>query len=152
MQRILIVDDDAELRRLTGEFLTRHGFSVALAANAVEMDQHLASEWPDLLVLDLMMPGEHGLSICRRLAGTRLPIIVLSAAGEVTDRGVGLELGADDYLPKPCSPRERLARVCMGYDPKLCTFKPQVSLQEGRLRASHRNKKMPGESLLPAFH
>jgi len=111
MQRILIVDDDAELRRLTGEFLTRHGFSVALAANAVEMDQHLASEWPDLLVLDLMMPGEHGLSICRRLAGTRLPIIVLSAAGEETDRVVGLELGADDYLPKPCSPRELLARV-----------------------------------------
>lgn len=111
MPRILIVDDDAELRRLTGEFLGRHGYSVALASNAVEMDQQLLDGKPDLLILDLMMPGEHGLSICRRMADARLPIIVLSAAGEETDRVVGLELGADDYLPKPCSPRELLARV-----------------------------------------
>ena len=109
--RILIVDDDAELRRLTGEFLTRHGFFIALAANAVEMDRQLLVEKPDLIVLDLMMPGEHGLSVCRRMADTKIPIIVLSAMGEETDRVVGLELGADDYLPKPCSPRELLARV-----------------------------------------
>lgn len=109
--RILIVDDDAELRRLTGEFLARHGFDVALAANGAEMDREIGKTRPDLIVLDLMMPGEDGLSICRRMAGQGMPIIMLSAAGEETDRIVGLELGADDYLPKPCSPRELLARV-----------------------------------------
>lgn len=111
MTRVLIVDDDAELRRLTGEFLERHGYCVSLAANAVEMDQHIQNNRPDLLVLDLMMPGEDGLSICRRMAHKGMPIIMLSAAGDETDRIVGLEVGADDYLPKPCNPRELLARV-----------------------------------------
>ena len=109
---ILLVDDDPEIRQLIGDFLVQHGFRVARAANGAEMDREIAGERPALVVLDLMLPGEDGLAICRRLtAGDRTPVIMLSALGEETDRIVGLELGADDYLPKPCSPRELLARV-----------------------------------------
>ena len=110
--RLLVVDDDAELRTLIADFLAGSGYEVTAAANAVEMDEALASETYDLIVLDLMMPGEDGLSILRRLRGGGGPgIIMLSAMGEDTDRIVGLEVGADDYLPKPCNPRELLARV-----------------------------------------
>lgn len=110
--RVLIVDDDPGVRDVLSEFLVRHGYGVEAAADAVEMDRKLAVFGPDLVVLDLMLPGEDGLSICRRLAGAAAPaVIMLSAMGEETDRIVGLELGADDYLPKPCSPRELLARV-----------------------------------------
>jgi two-component system OmpR family response regulator len=109
---ILLVDDDPEIRQLIGDYLGQHGFRVAAAANGLEMDRLIAVERPALVVLDLMLPGEDGLSICRRLAATHgLKVIMLSALGEETDRIVGLELGADDYLPKPCSPRELLARV-----------------------------------------
>ena len=109
---ILLVDDDPEIRQLIGDFLAQHGFRVALAANGTEMDSAIEAERPALVVLDLMLPGEDGLAICRRLAGSsRIPVVMLSALGEETDRIVGLELGADDYLPKPCSPRELLARV-----------------------------------------
>ncbi|NWH09683.1 MAG: response regulator [Alphaproteobacteria bacterium] len=111
MPRVLIVDDDAELCRLTGEFLAKHGFTVASAGNGVQMDRAIAEDRPDIIVLDLMMPGEDGLSICRRIAGSGVPVIMLSAVGEETDRIVGLEIGADDYLAKPCNPRELLARV-----------------------------------------
>jgi two-component system, OmpR family, response regulator len=111
-QTILIVDDDPELRRLMGEFLSRHGYDVAMASDAGAMDEILAEQRVDLVVLDLMMPGEDGLSVCRRLALTgKTPIVMLSAAGEETDRVVGLEVGADDYISKPCSPRELLARI-----------------------------------------
>jgi two-component system OmpR family response regulator len=111
-QNILIVDDDPELRRLIGEFLGKHGFEVALARDAKEMDAILERQRVDLIVLDLMMPGEDGLSVCRRLAATRrIPVVMLSAASEETDRIVGLEVGADDYVRKPCSPRELLARI-----------------------------------------
>ncbi|HWH23067.1 MAG TPA: response regulator, partial [Allosphingosinicella sp.] len=109
---ILLVDDDPEIRQLIGDFLVQHGFRVAAAADGREMDRQIEAERPALVVLDLMLPGEDGLTICRRLAAsTGVPIIMLSALGEETDRIVGLELGADDYLPKPCSPRELLARV-----------------------------------------
>jgi two-component system OmpR family response regulator len=108
---ILIVDDDPELRRLIGEFLERHGFDVTLAPDAIAMDSVLERRKVDLIVLDLMMPGEDGLSVCRRLAPKGTPIVMLSAAGEETDRIVGLEVGADDYVQKPCSPRELLARI-----------------------------------------
>ena len=108
---ILLVDDDPEIRQLIGDFLVQHGFRVAAAANGAEMDRLVAAERPALVVLDLMLPGEDGLAICRRLSATRIPVIMLSALGEETDRVVGLELGADDYLPKPCSPRELLARI-----------------------------------------
>jgi two-component system OmpR family response regulator len=110
--RILVVDDDADLRGLIADFLGQNGLDVRAAANAVEMDAALAAGPVDLIVLDLMMPGEDGLSIVRRLrGGDRPPIIMLSAMGEDTDRIVGLEVGADDYLAKPCNPRELLARI-----------------------------------------
>jgi two-component system, OmpR family, response regulator len=108
---ILLVDDDPEIRQLIGDFLAQHGFRVAAAANGAGMDRLIGAEPPALVVLDLMLPGEDGLAICRRLSAARIPVIMLSALGEETDRVVGLELGADDYLPKPCSPRELLARV-----------------------------------------
>ena len=108
---ILLVDDDPEIRQLIGDFLVQHGFRVAVAAHGAEMDREIGRERPALVVLDLMLPGEDGLAICRRLSPTRIPVIMLSALGEETDRVVGLELGADDYLPKPCSPRELLARI-----------------------------------------
>jgi two-component system OmpR family response regulator len=109
---ILVVDDDPDIRTLIADFLSGHGYDVATAANGAEVEKALAQGRRDLIVLDLMLPGEDGLSICRRLSGKEGPaIIILSAMGEETDRIVGLELGADDYLPKPCNPRELLARV-----------------------------------------
>jgi two-component system OmpR family response regulator len=110
--RILMVDDDPGIRDVVSDFLGRHGYQVETAADAREMDQVISRGAVDLIVLDVMMPGEDGLSICRRMsAGDGPPIIMLSAMGEETDRIVGLELGADDYLSKPCNPRELLARV-----------------------------------------
>ena len=109
---ILVVDDDREIRDLTARFLRKHGFRVDTAANGREMDSRLDAGRFDLIVLDLMMPGEDGLSICRRLRTERsIPIVMLTALGEETDRIVGLEMGADDYLPKPFNPRELLARI-----------------------------------------
>lgn len=109
--RILIVDDDPGIREAVSEFLSKHGFIVDAAADAAQMEQILANIPVDLIVLDIMLPGEDGLSICRRLSDDGPPIIMLSAMGEETDRIVGLEIGADDYLPKPCNPRELLARI-----------------------------------------
>ena len=111
-QRILVVDDDADLRSLISDFLASAGFEVESAPGAAEMDVALARTEFDLIVLDMMMPGEDGLSVLRRLRGGSSPaIIMLSAMGEDTDRIIGLEVGADDYLAKPCNPRELLARV-----------------------------------------
>jgi two-component system OmpR family response regulator len=110
--RILVVDDDTDLRTHIASYLTAHGYAVAQARDGAEMRRALAAAPADLIVLDLMLPGEDGLSICRRLAKAGAPpIIMLSAMGDETDRVVGLEIGADDYLPKPCSPRELLARI-----------------------------------------
>ena len=110
--RIVVVDDDPGIRDVVSEFLGRHGFEVQTAADASELNRLLSLGRPDLVVLDVMLPGEDGLHICRRLSGPDGPaVIMLSAMGEETDRIVGLELGADDYLPKPCNPRELLARV-----------------------------------------
>ena len=110
--RIIVVDDDPGIRDVVSEFLGRHGFEVETAGDAVELNRLLALSPPDLVVLDVMLPGEDGLHICRRLSSAEGPaVIMLSAMGEETDRIVGLELGADDYLPKPCNPRELLARV-----------------------------------------
>jgi two-component system OmpR family response regulator len=110
---ILVVDDDPRVRDLIRSFLAQHGYRVAEAGDAAAMDAVLAEQGPfDLIVLDVMMPGEDGLSVVRRLGGSGGPsVIMLSAMGEETDRIVGLELGADDYLPKPCNPRELMARV-----------------------------------------
>ena len=109
--RILVVDDDPGIREVLCDYLGQHGYETAGAASGAEMDPARAASAPDLIVLDLMMPGEDGLSVCRRLAGKGPPVVMLSAMGEDTDRIVGLELGADDYLAKPCNPRELLARV-----------------------------------------
>jgi two-component system, OmpR family, phosphate regulon response regulator OmpR len=111
--RILVVDDDARLRSLLDRYLDEQGFSVKSVADAPQMDRALSREHYDLIVLDLMLPGEDGLSICRRLrgSGSTLPIIMLTARGDEVDRIIGLELGADDYLPKPFNPRELVARI-----------------------------------------
>lgn len=110
---IYVVDDDPGIRELLSEYLAGQGFEVACAEGAVALDALLEKSRPDLLVLDLMMPGEDGLSIARRLKGqaASLPVIMLSAKGEDIDRIIGLEVGADDYLPKPFNPRELLARI-----------------------------------------
>ena len=109
---ILIVDDEREIRELLGRFLTQHGYRVSLAAEGKEMERTLADASIDLIVLDLMMPGDDGLILCRRLrAHSNMPVIMLTAMGDDTDRIIGLEMGADDYLPKPFNPRELLARI-----------------------------------------
>jgi DNA-binding response OmpR family regulator len=111
-EHILVVDDDPGLRTLLEQYLGTQGYAVTTAADGKDMDAALTTIKPDLVILDLMMPGEDGLSIARRLrASTALPIIMLSARGEDIDRIVGLEVGADDYMPKPFNPRELLARI-----------------------------------------
>ncbi|MGQ9724310.1 MAG: osmolarity response regulator transcription factor OmpR [Tepidimonas sp.] len=111
--RLVIVDDDNRIRELLHRYLSQEGFEVLLAENGQRLDRLLLRDPVDLIVLDLMLPGEDGLSICRRLrsSGDHTPIIMLTAKGEDVDRIVGLELGADDYLPKPFNPRELLARI-----------------------------------------
>ena len=109
---LLIVDDDAGIRDLLSRYLGEQGFAVRVAGDATEMDAILVSGKIDLIILDLMLPGEDGLSIARRLqASHKLPVIMLSARGEEMDRIIGLEVGADDYLSKPFNPRELLARI-----------------------------------------
>jgi len=109
---ILIVEDDFEIRRLVSDFLLQEGFQVESAEDARAMDEVLQRLRPDLIVLDLMLPGEDGLAICQRLRGTdTIPILMLTAKSDAIDRVVGLEMGADDYLTKPFSPRELLARA-----------------------------------------
>ncbi|MDB1122738.1 osmolarity response regulator transcription factor OmpR [Vibrio algarum] len=111
--KILVVDDDARLRSLLERYLSEQGFQVRGVANGEQMDRLLKRETFHLVVLDLMLPGEDGLSICRRLrmAENMIPVLMLTAKGDEIDRIVGLEVGADDYLPKPFNPRELLARI-----------------------------------------
>ena len=111
--RIAVVDDDARIRDLLRRYLTQEGFEVLLAEDGKALNRLLTRETIDLIVLDLMLPGEDGLSICRRLRGEKneVAVIMLTAKGDEVDRIVGLELGADDYLPKPFNPRELVARI-----------------------------------------
>ncbi len=110
--QLLVVDDDPGIRDLLCRYLGEQGFRIAAVEDGKSMDAWLAENTPDLVILDLMLPGEDGLSLARRLRGDhQLPIIMISARGEEVDRIVGLEVGADDYLPKPFSPRELLARI-----------------------------------------
>ena len=111
--KILVVDDDVRLRSLLERYLSEQGFQVRSVANSEQMDRLLTRENFNLMILDLMLPGEDGLSICRRLRhnNNMLPILMLTAKGDEVDRIVGLEVGADDYLPKPFNPRELLARA-----------------------------------------
>lgn len=112
-KRILMVDDDLRMRELLERYLSEQGFDIKTVSDATEMDIILKKEQFDLLVLDLMLPGEDGLAICRRLRNDKMatPIIMLTARGDEVDRIIGLEMGADDYLPKPFNPRELLARI-----------------------------------------
>ncbi len=113
LKNILMVDDDLRMRELLQRYLTDQGFNIKSVSDGKEMDKALESAHFDLLILDLMLPGEDGLTICRRLRGasSQTPIIMLTARGDEVDRIVGLEMGADDYLPKPFNPRELLARI-----------------------------------------
>jgi two-component system OmpR family response regulator len=109
---ILLVDDEAALREPLADYLTRQGFAVTQAASAAEARGHIGASHFDLVLLDIMMPGEDGLSLCRHLAETkRMPVVFLTARGEATDRIVGLEIGGDDYVVKPFDPRELVARI-----------------------------------------
>jgi two-component system phosphate regulon response regulator OmpR len=112
-KKILVVDDDLRLRSLLERYLKEQGFLVRTVADSEQMDRFLERENYHLLVLDLMLPGEDGLSICKRLRGNdnKIPIIMLTAKGDEVDKIIGLELGADDYLSKPFNPRELLARI-----------------------------------------
>lgn len=109
---ILIVDDDQEIRELLKEYLSRAGFDVLTACDGVEMYQQLAQATPELIILDIMMPGDDGFSLCQQMRRkSQVPIIMLTAASDEADRVIGLELGADDYIAKPFSPRELMARI-----------------------------------------
>lgn len=110
--RVLLVDDEAALREPLADYLVRQGFAVTQAATAAEARSRLGENGFDLVLLDIMMPGEDGLSLCRHLVETRqIPVIFITARGEATDRIVGLEIGADDYVVKPFDPRELVARI-----------------------------------------
>ena len=113
LDKIVVVDDDTRIRDLLRRYLSQEGFDVLLAEDARALQRIMQRETVDLLVLDVMLPGEDGLSICKRLRseGVRTPIIMLTAKGEDTDRITGLDIGADDYLGKPFNPRELLARI-----------------------------------------
>ncbi|MFC0219533.1 two-component system OmpR family response regulator [Pseudochelatococcus lubricantis] len=109
---ILVVEDDPDISTLIARYLDKNGFRTSVAANGRAMDRILADARIDLIVLDLMLPGEDGLSICRRLrGGSTVPVLMLTARGDEIDRIVGLEMGADDYLVKPFNPRELMARI-----------------------------------------
>jgi two-component system OmpR family response regulator len=109
---VLVVDDDADIRDLLRDYLQKNGYRVTVAADGRAMWAAFNAARPDIVVLDVMLPGDDGLTLCRDLrARSQLPIIMLTARGEETDRIVGLELGADDYLPKPFNPRELIARI-----------------------------------------
>jgi two-component system OmpR family response regulator len=111
-ETVLVVDDDAEIRALLSRYLGEQGYLVSAVSDGDAMWEALADMTPDIIVLDLMLPGSDGLSLCRDVrAKSDIPVIMLTARGDETDRIVGLELGADDYLPKPFSPRELLARM-----------------------------------------
>lgn len=112
LDHILVVDDDRELRSLLAAYLQKQGYRVTAVADGKAMRAAMSSSHPDVVVLDIMLPGEDGLSLCRDLrARSEIPIIMLTARTDETDRIVGLELGADDYIPKPFNPRELLARI-----------------------------------------
>lgn len=128
---VLVVDDDLEIRDLLGRFLTKHGYRITAVRGGKEMLRALGDWDIDLVILDLMLPGEDGLSLCRDLrAKSQIPVIMLTILGEETDRIIGLEMGADDYLPKPFNPRELLARMKAVL--RRAQFSPAKPVTDGR--------------------
>lgn len=154
-QHLLVVDDDREIRSLLADFLGRHGYRVDTAADGRAMKRLLSAGSYDLVVLDLMLPGDDGLLLCRHLRETsRLPIIMLTALAEEAERIVGLEMGADDYVVKPFSPRELLARIKAvlrraGSDPARAEAGPLLLFDGWRLDAARRELHSPDGVLLP---
>ncbi|MCG7983607.1 MAG: response regulator [Candidatus Thiodiazotropha lotti] len=154
---ILVVDDHQEIRTLLQRFLTDHGYRITTASNGVEMKKRLQDAAIDLIVLDLMMPGEDGLTLCRNLrVESNIPVIMLTAMGEETDRIIGLEMGADDYLAKPFNPRELLARIKavmrrMGSMPKVSReeLPQQLNFLGWTLRPASRELTDPQQTLVP---
>lgn len=111
-KRILVVDDDVEIRELLQEYLTKAGYDVTTARDGNEMRTKVASQYPDLILLDIMLPGDDGFTLCKEVRRTsNVPIIMLTAVSDETDQIIGLELGADDYVAKPFSPRQLVARI-----------------------------------------
>ena len=141
---ILVVDDDQRLRDLLKRFLSGAQFRVSTAADTQEADQLQQSLAFDLIVLDVMMPGENGRDYAIRLrkTGNQIPILMLTARGEETDRIVGLEMGADDYLPKPCNPRELLARI------RAVMRRAQVPEEHGVIRVDDLELNQGGRTLV----
>jgi two-component system OmpR family response regulator len=138
LSRIAVVEDDPDISRMMVSYMTDHGFEVTPARSGRDLDRVLSGGKIDCVILDVGLPGEDGLSICRRLRGkSSVPIIMVTARGTETDRIVGLELGADDYLPKPFNPRELVARVravmrrSAGVDAVPQATSPQTLLFEG---------------------
>jgi two-component system OmpR family response regulator len=154
---VLVVDDDAETRELLREYLQKQGYRVSTAADGRALRQALERSRPDLVVLDLMLPGEDGLQLCAELRRrSNVPVIMLTARGEETDRIVGLEMGADDYLAKPYNPRELLARIksvlrrtrALPGDPELDSIKT-FSFAGWKLDAATRNLTAPDRVVIP---
>jgi len=111
-KQILVVDDDTDLRELLSSYLSEHGYVVRSVKDGADMWRELSKASADLIILDIMLPGEDGLTLCRNLrAHSSVPVLMLTARGDEMDRIIGLEMGADDYLPKPFHPRELLARI-----------------------------------------
>jgi two-component system OmpR family response regulator len=138
MLSILMVDDDAQIRQLLSDYLSGFSMSVVAVADGNAMTEAMKKSTFDLVILDLMLPGEDGLSLCRRLrVGSDIPILMLTARGEAMDRVVGLELGADDYIVKPFEPRELVARI-------------QTILR--RARGNSRNYKEQNEAVFLGWH
>jgi two-component system, OmpR family, response regulator len=132
-EHLLVVDDDQEIRQLLANYLQDNGYRVTAVGDGRAMRNALAAGLPDLVILDVMLPGEDGISLCRWLrTRSEVPVIMLTARGDETDRVVGLEVGADDYLPKPFSPRELLARI-KSVLRRANALPPNLRRQEGRL-------------------
>jgi DNA-binding response OmpR family regulator len=153
-QRILLIDDDVTLGGMVADYLAEAGFRVTTTPTAREGEQRLKRETYDLLILDLMLPDADGLDVCRRIRhSSDLPILMLTARGDAMDRVVGLEIGADDYLPKPFEPRELLARVRAVLRRKLAPGKRDV-LRFGRLEIDRatRRARLDGRDCMLTSH
>lgn len=134
IKQILVVDDDQDIRELLAQYLTKNSFDVITAEDGIEMDSLLGNHQPDLIILDIMLPGDDGFALCQRIRQTsNVPIIMLTANSDEMDRVLGLEIGADDYIAKPFSPRELLARI------KALLRRTQYVAEQSRI-AKHKHK------------